>query len=75
MFACRLSDEPLGLPGNKETKAVGLLLANWATNPNQPSTPWPQESILPQSGHMIMAGFVGSCPIWDLILKDGVGRT
>lgn len=62
MFACRLSGEPLGLPGNQETKAVGLLLANWATSPNQPLTPWPQESILPQTGTYDHGRICGQLP-------------
>lgn len=47
MFACRLSGEPLALPGNQGTRAMGSVLANKPAY--VPSTPQPLESTLPHT--------------------------
>lgn len=66
MFACRLSGEPLVLPGNQGTRAVGPLLASRAASTNQhmslrPHSPW--SLPFPKPGPVVVARFMGSCPM------------
>lgn len=66
MFACRLSGEPLVLPGNQGTRAVGPLLASQAASTNQhmslqPHSPW--SLPFPKLGPVVVARFMGSCPM------------